>query len=144
MTPMTEHKAKNPNRAAVYKLDEMDLQEVRPGFSRIGLRAQHCITTVNWFDPGYKSTGRHSHPFDQLSYVLTGVLRFWVDDEVFDIEAPSMLYIPADALHGAEPLGHERVLNVDVFAPVREDYLPLCAHQEFIEYEAAGSTPGNA
>lgn len=129
------------NRAAVYKLDEMPLETVRPGFARTGLRADDCITTVNWFEPGYRSTGRHSHPFDQLSYVLTGRLRFWVDDEVFDITAPSMLYIPGDALHGAEPLGEERVLNVDVFAPVRADYLPLCAHQHFVE-RPSGETKG--
>lgn len=135
---MAQNATQNPNRAQVYRLDQMELQQVRPGFSRTGLRSQGCVTTVNWFEPGYKSTGRHSHPFDQLSYVLTGTLRFWVGEEQFDIVAPSMLYIPADALHGAEPLGDERVLNVDVFAPLREDYLPLCAHQGYVPYVSAG------
>ncbi|MDP9995733.1 quercetin dioxygenase-like cupin family protein [Variovorax boronicumulans] len=137
-------KARHTNPARVYKLDEMALEQVRSGFSRTGLRAQNCITTVNWFEPGYKSTGRHSHPFDQLSYVLTGTLRFWVDDEVFDMVAPSMLYIPPNATHGAEPLGDERVLNVDVFSPVREDYLPLCAHQHFVEHHVAPSNSADA
>ncbi|WP_144140798.1 cupin domain-containing protein [Paraburkholderia sp. BCC1884] len=121
------------NTARVYRLDEMPLTEVRPGFERTGLRSQGAIHTVNWFEPGYKSTGRHAHPFDQMSYVLAGSMRFWVDGEVFDMHAPSVLYIPGGLEHGAEPLGEERVLNVDVFAPVREDYLPLCEHQGFVE-----------
>lgn len=132
----TKHE-RRANPAQVYRLDNMALDLVRPGFARTGIRTENCITTVNWFEPGYKSAGRHSHPFDQLSFVLSGSMRFWVDDEVFDMVAPSVLYIPADALHGAEPLGTERVLNVDVFAPVRADYLPLCAHQAFVERSAA-------
>lgn len=122
---------RNPARA--YRLDQMDLTQVRPGFARTGLRTRDSVSTVNWFEPGYRSTGRHAHPFDQLSYVLAGSMRFWVGEEVFDLVAPSVLYIPAGVPHGAEPLGDERVLNVDIFAPVREDYLPLCAHQGFVE-----------
>jgi quercetin dioxygenase-like cupin family protein len=130
------------NRAQVHRLDQMPLQEVRPGFARTGLRGENCITTVSWFEPGFKSSGRHSHPFDQLSYVLAGRMRFWVDDEQFDIDSPSVLYIPANAVHGAEPLGDERALNVDVFAPVRADYLPLCEHQGFVESGAAHAKNG--
>jgi len=114
-----------------YRLDEMPLVTVKPGFSRTGIRSDHAVHTVNWFEPGYKSTGLHSHPIDQMSYVLTGTMRFFVGDEEIDLVAPSVLYIPANLPHGAEPLGQQRVLNIDVFAPVREDYLPLCEHQQF-------------
>jgi mannose-6-phosphate isomerase-like protein (cupin superfamily) len=116
-------------RARAWRLDRMDLTTVRPGFARTGLRSDGAITTVNWFEPGYKTRGQHSHPFDQLSYVLVGSMRFFVGDDTFDLVAPSVLHIPAGVPHGAEPLGEERALNVDVFAPVREDYLPLSAHQ---------------
>lgn len=118
-------------KAKAYNLNELDMQQVRPGFSRTGIRSDEAVTTVNWFEPGYKTAGPHSHPFDQLSYVLTGSMRFYVDDEVFDLIAPAVLHIPGGAPHCAEPLGDERVLNLDIFAPLREDYLALCEHQGY-------------
>ncbi|MDF3843520.1 MULTISPECIES: cupin domain-containing protein [Pseudomonas] len=127
----THNKIAPKNAARVFRLDQLPLTEVRPGFARTGLRSDGAVTTVNWFEPGYRSIGPHAHPFDQLSYVLCGAMRFWVGDEVFDVQAPSVLYIPGGVPHCAEPLGDERALNVDVFAPLREDYLPLCEHQGF-------------
>ena len=117
--------------AKAFSLDDLELQQVRPGFSRTGIRSDGAVTTVNWFDPGYKTVGPHSHPFDQLSYVLAGAMRFYVGDEVFDLIAPAVLHIPGGVPHCAEPLGEERALNIDVFAPVREDYLGLCEHQGY-------------
>ena len=117
--------------AKAFNLDGLQLVEVRPGFSRTGIRSDGAVTTVNWFDPGYKTVGPHSHPFDQLSYVLAGAMRFYVGDEVFDLTSPAVLHIPGGVPHCAEPLGEERALNIDVFAPVREDYLSLCEHQGY-------------
>lgn len=114
----------------VFDLAGLDLEEVRPGFARTGLRTQESSVTVNWFEPDYRSRGQHSHSFDQLSLVLTGTMRFYVGEATHDVAAPGALYIPGDVPHGGEPLGQERVLNVDIFAPVREDYLRLCVSQE--------------
>jgi len=107
----------------------MELDPVRAGFARTGVRSDGAVTTINWFEPGYRTSGPHSHPFDQLSFVLAGAMRFFIGTEVFDLVSPSVLHIPAGMPHCAEPTGDERALNVDVFAPVREDYLPLCSHQ---------------
>lgn len=117
--------------AKVFHLDDLEMQEVRPGFSRTGIRSDGAVTTVNWFEPGYKTVGPHSHSFDQLSYVLAGAMRFYVGDEVFDLTAPAVLHIPGGVPHCAEPLGEEKALNIDVFAPLREDYLGLCEHQGY-------------
>ena len=122
------------NQVKAYRLDEMPLSPVRPGFSRTGIRSEQSVHTINWFEPGYKSIGRHSHPFDQVSYVMAGRLRFFVGDEAFELIAPSVLYVPANVPHGAEPIGDERVLNIDVFSPAREDYLPLCEYQRFTNH----------
>jgi mannose-6-phosphate isomerase-like protein (cupin superfamily) len=118
-------------KAQVFKIDGMELEQVKAGLTRSAIRSEQSIHTFNWFEPGFKSSGKHSHPFDQVSYVLSGTLRFFVGDEVFDLSSPSVLYIPANIPHGAEPLGDERVLNIDVFSPIREDYLYLADHQNF-------------
>lgn len=41
--------------------------------------------------------------------------------------------VPPNVVHYAEPVGDEACLNLDVFAPVRADYL----HR--VEYQANGS-----
>lgn len=129
---MNEEKhAASSTGARAFQLDELVREHVRDGFSRTGIRSDDALTTINWFEPGYTSVGQHSHPFDQLSYVLTGSMRFFVGDDIIDVVAPAVVHIPGNVPHGAEPLGDEKVLNIDVYAPVREDYLPLCEHQHF-------------
>ena len=44
--------------------------------------------------------------------------------------------IPPDVEHCGEPLGVEPVMNLDVFSPIREDYLHLVEYQQ-AEFEAA-------
>jgi len=63
----------------------------------------------------------HSHPNEQLTYILEGKLRFYLDDEVVDVGAGEVLHIPAHVAHKAEAL--EDTLDVDVFHPPREDWL---------------------
>lgn len=117
-------------QARVFELDSMAVEEVRKGFTRTAVRAAGTLTTMNWFEPGYRTAGQHSHAFDQVSLVLTGTLRFFLGDETRDIAAPAAVYIPGDLPHAAEPVGEERVLNIDVFGPPRPDYLHLCANRD--------------
>jgi quercetin dioxygenase-like cupin family protein len=63
----------------------------------------------------------HSHHNEQLTYILEGKLRFYLDDEVIDVGAGEVLHIPAHVAHKAEAL--EDTLDVDVFHPPREDWL---------------------
>jgi mannose-6-phosphate isomerase-like protein (cupin superfamily) len=108
-----------------YRLDQMAFEQLRPGFQRAAVSSDGSLVTVNWFEPDYRSQGQHQHDFDQLSFVLTGSMRFFVGDDVVDVESPGALHIPGGMPHGAEPIGVERVLNLDVYAPVRADYVYL-------------------
>ena len=67
---------------------------------------------------------RHSHDNEQLTYILEGTLRFWLGDdesEQIDVHAGEVLHIPSGVPHRAEAL--ERTLDLDVFAPPRQDWL---------------------
>lgn len=62
----------------------------------------------------------HSHPHEQVTYVIEGRFEFTVGDET-TVLAPGMVAtIPGGVLHGGTTLTPCRLL--DVFAPVREDY----------------------
>jgi hypothetical protein len=41
-----------------------------------------------------------------------------------------MVRMPPDVMHWAEAVGDEVCLNLDVFSPVREDYLHLFEYQD--------------
>ncbi|MGC4093762.1 MAG: cupin domain-containing protein [Polyangiaceae bacterium] len=70
---------------------------------------------------GWEGT-RHSHPHDQLVYVLSGHLRFRGGEREFEARAGDSFIIRGDVEHQAWALAPSVVL--DVFTPTREDYLP--------------------
>jgi len=65
----------------------------------------------------------HSHPEEQLTYILTGKAEFVLGEEVLMLKAGDLLLIPPGVPHSLKVLGDETVLNIDVFSPIRQDYL---------------------
>ena len=72
----------------------------------------------------------HSHPFEQLAYILSGRVRFEIGDDVVEVGPGEVLRIPPNVMHCGEVLGDEVAVNLDVFAPARNDYLHLTEYQE--------------
>lgn len=67
---------------------------------------------------------KHSHDNEQLTYVVSGALRFWIGEdgsEEIVVGAGEVLYIPSNVPHKA--LALEDTLDVDIFAPPRADWL---------------------
>ena len=65
---------------------------------------------------------QHSHPYEQTGYLVSGHMAFRVGNERYDIQVGDSWCIPMNAEHSAEIL--EDSVVVEVFSPVREDYLP--------------------
>ena len=61
-----------------------------------------------------------------------------VEHDVDEVEAGELIYIPANVPHIGRTLGEEEAIGVEVFAPVRQDYLDMAEHQ--MSYER-GETP---
>jgi len=74
------------------------------------------------FDPRVV-TAVHSHPHEQITIVERGRVKFTVDGRERLAAAGDVLHFPADCRHGAEMLD-EAVVLVDIFSPIREDFLP--------------------
>ena len=64
----------------------------------------------------------HSHPQEQIGNLVSGRLRFVIDGETMDANPGAGWCLPPDTPHGATAL--EDSVVVEVFSPVREDYLP--------------------
>ena len=63
----------------------------------------------------------HSHANEQISIVLSGVLLFKIDGRETVVRAGEVMQIPGNAAHEVEVL--EDTLVVDVFSPVRQDWI---------------------
>ena len=64
----------------------------------------------------------HAHPHEQTGFMVSGTLRFNVDGKSFDAQPGDSWNIAGDKPHSAVAL--EDAVAVEVFSPVREDYLP--------------------
>jgi quercetin dioxygenase-like cupin family protein len=63
----------------------------------------------------------HSHPNEQLTYILEGALKFWIDGKEIVVNAGETLCIPSNMPHKAEAL--EDTVDLDVFNPPRADWI---------------------
>ena len=64
---------------------------------------------------------QHSHHNEQLTYILDGALKFWIDGREIVVHAGEVLCIPAHMPHKAEAL--EDTVDLDVFTPPRADWI---------------------
>ena len=94
-----------------------------PGLTRRVLAHNAQLMLVEHrMDPGWIGT-RHSHPHDQLVYVLAGRLEFQCGSEPkFEAGPGDSFVVKGGVEHQAWALEALHVL--DVFTPTREDFLP--------------------
>jgi quercetin dioxygenase-like cupin family protein len=64
----------------------------------------------------------HSHPHEQTGYLVAGHLRLFIGAEAQDIRPGDGWCIPSGVEHRSDAL--EDSIAVEVFSPVREDYIP--------------------
>lgn len=70
-------------------------------------------------EPGWVGA-KHSHPHEQLVYVVSGHIRFTGGGKTFDACTGDSFVVPGGVEHQACALEESEVL--DVFTPFREDY----------------------
>jgi quercetin dioxygenase-like cupin family protein len=63
----------------------------------------------------------HSHHNEQVTYILEGALKFWIDGKEIGVNAGEVLTIPPHMPHKAEAL--VETVDLDVFTPPRADWL---------------------
>jgi quercetin dioxygenase-like cupin family protein len=77
----------------------------------------------HFFEKGWVGA-KHSHPHEQLVYVVRGKIRVEIGGEpAFAVGAGESFVVKGDVEHQAWALEESEVL--DVFTPVREDYMEL-------------------
>src|SRR5512137_1689053 len=64
---------------------------------------------------------KHSHPHEQTGYLVAGRMDLTIGSEIYAVKPGDSWCIPGGTDHQA--LAHEDSVAVEVFSPVREDYL---------------------
>ncbi|TDH27761.1 cupin domain-containing protein [Segetibacter sp. 3557_3] len=65
----------------------------------------------------------HEHYHSQVTYVESGVFEMTIGDQTRTIKKGDGYYVPPHVLHGV--VCHEPGMLIDVFSPMREDFLPV-------------------
>ena len=106
---------------AIVKNAETRALDLGEGVSRKILASGGGLMTVQFdFAPG--AIGYlHTHPHEQVGYVVKGRFEITLADEKTIIEPGDTYYVPPGVEHGVVAL--EEGILLDVFTPQREDFL---------------------
>lgn len=81
----------------------------------------HLMLSVVEFDP-HAVVEKHSHPHEQMGLLLEGELDFTIGEERKILQPGQMWRIPGGVPHRVVA-GDVPVRALDVFHPIREDYI---------------------
>lgn len=105
--------------------EAMEWQPVREGVSRKAFGSDHVTLALHRLLPGHEPRP-HSHPHEQLVYILAGRIDFHLQGTVVNLGPGGLLVVPPNVEHFGVVVGDEPVLNLDVFTPARPEYLSAC------------------
>ena len=103
-----------------YRWDEVELEQLNPLLTRQFVAGAQAMLARIVLRKGCV-VPEHAHANEQISFVLEGRMRFVFGGEQRVVETGGMLVIPGGVAHSAEAL--EETVNLDVFAPPREDWI---------------------
>ncbi|MBK5291511.1 MAG: cupin domain-containing protein [Acidobacteriia bacterium] len=103
--------------------EEKAWQQVQPGLRRKAWFNDRLTMVLLEFtrQPGAKPAPQHYHAHDQMSYVMEGRIKAMVGGKASEIGVGGVFIAPSNTRHGIEMLT-DRVVLLDVFTPVREDF----------------------
>jgi quercetin dioxygenase-like cupin family protein len=92
-----------------------------PGVEILTTAGKNLMLSVVHFEP-HSVVLEHSHPHEQMGILLEGRVEFTIGGETRLLGPGDIWRIPGGALHCVRALD-EPVRALDVFCPIREDYL---------------------
>ena len=101
---------------------ELPVAHPAAGISRQVVAGQELMLAVYTIAAGQKMPA-HSHPQEQIGYVVSGRARFRCGGCERELEAGAVYAVPSGEEHEVEVLGGQDATFVDVFTPLRQDFL---------------------
>lgn len=102
--------------------DDPNMTHPEPGLRRQVMSFSKDMMLVRHrMEKGWVGT-KHSHPHEQMVYIVSGHIVFESPDGKFDAKAGDCFLVPGGVEHQASAPEDSEVL--DIFTPYREDYAP--------------------
>jgi len=101
---------------------QVSIERIGHGIERQMIVGEKVMVCRLHFAP-HVETPAHDHPHEQMTLVERGKVLFTIGDKQQLAQAGDVLHFPSGAWHGATMLDEEVVL-IDIFSPIREDFLP--------------------
>jgi quercetin dioxygenase-like cupin family protein len=109
-----------PNAIEVIPSNLEEMTTPEPGLRRQVMSYSPAMMLVrHTMTKGWVGT-KHSHPHEQMVYLVSGKIRFEHPGGTFDVKAGDCFLVPGGVEHQASALEDCEVL--DIFTPYREDY----------------------
>ena len=90
-----------------------------------GLGGERMMMVLNATLPGH-TVPMHTHPHEQIGVVHGGEAMLTIGDESRHVRKGDFYCIPANVPHGDTTIGDEPFVMLDIFHPVREDFIERC------------------
>jgi quercetin dioxygenase-like cupin family protein len=111
-----------PEAISVISSNDTGMSTPEPGLRRQVMSFSPGMMLVRHrMQKGWAGT-RHSHPHEQMVYVVSGHIEFEEPNGRFEARAGDCFLVPGEVPHPARAFEDSEVL--DVFTPYREDYAP--------------------
>jgi quercetin dioxygenase-like cupin family protein len=110
----------NVGDATLYRLADIALEPMSPLLSRQFVTGSQAMLARILLKKGCV-VPEHSHPNEQIAFVLSGALEFVVAGIPQVVRAGEILVIPGNVPHSATAL--EDTEDLDLFAPPRQDWI---------------------
>jgi len=101
--------------------DECSRHTIFPGVDIRTSAGQRIMLSLVEFKP-HSVVEMHQHPHEQMGMMIRGELTFTIGGETEVVRPGQMWRIPGGIEHGCQA-GPDGAAALDVFCPVREDYL---------------------
>jgi len=101
-------------------LHDMEPETVNPGMKRRLVWGERIMAGYLEFKQG-TVVAQHAHDNEQLTYCISGRMRFTFPDGERVVRPGDVLVIPSGTPHGAEML--EDTVEMDFFSPPRRDWI---------------------
>lgn len=101
--------------------DSVPVESLGEGIERQMIVGDQLMVCRLRFAP-FVETPAHDHPHEQMTIVERGRVRFTIGSQERIVQAGDILHFPSGCWHGATMLD-EAVVLIDIFTPVREDFL---------------------
>jgi quercetin dioxygenase-like cupin family protein len=108
--------------AHLYRWDEIALDKVTEMVSRKIVAGSRQMLAQIYLKRG-AVVPMHAHESEQMTYVLQGALKFYLDGEETIVREGEVLHIPPGVPHQSEAL--EDTFELDVFSPIRQDWVDI-------------------